>query len=651
MIPNNGFSALNKIDNRELLNKISALTTNISKTETNTNTNDVNNIIGNILQNNDNHKVEDLLNSIEVGKARLQRYDVYDEIIKSVPLVKKIVKTYTTNILIKNPLNHKMYTMTKETSESDDPEVSWNQKFIKHCCSHFNIFKMLRTLIVPQYLKYGNFFVEVINIKKTLGQIDVKSMDSILLESDRLVKSDTFSNYDTNLAYSLLAESFLIDDIDSSIYHESTESKVDESTKNLDLTDIIIRYHLPRKIVKLATDSGHVFGYVEVISNKSANSGLQSLTNLVDRVKSSSGMRNNDESQQQIISKLTNHVLSLILKSSSNSSTDVSKKIAALSDDAYSVFSQLFLQSGLFTKTTQNKSMSSQFKVRFISSDNMVDFSNISSEYFPYGESVIDNLILPGKLYMLSQLSNIINKLSKSALVRTWKIDVGQLQMQTSQVQKLKRELYNTRITVDDLSSIKSIPKILSDYKDIFLINKNGRSAVDASVEAHGDPSIKVQDLEDSRRELIAISGIPAPYLGYNDVVELREQLVHANISFATDIIDFQEAISDNINELIRIIAHEKGLEVDPTQYFKIKLIPPTVLILQTIESTISSVSSIVGSLKSMGLDDNIDSFDLLEQYVPYVDWDKFKSKLTKQKTIKKIETDLQGDAGNGDRY
>lgn len=36
--------------------------------------------------------------------------------------------------------------------------------------------------------------------------------------------------------------------------------------------------------------------------------------------------------------------------------------------------------------------------------------------------------------------------------------------MQSGMIQKLKRELYNTRITLDDLSSFKSIPKILSDY-------------------------------------------------------------------------------------------------------------------------------------------------------------------------------------------
>ena len=61
----------------------------------------------------------------------------------------------------------------------------------------------------------------------------------------------------------------------------------------------------------------------------------------------------------------------------------------------------------------------------------------------------------------------------------------------------------------------------------MFVLTRQGQRPIDVEVTSHGDPSIKVADLEDSRREIIALSGIPAPYLGYMDVVELREQLVH----------------------------------------------------------------------------------------------------------------------------
>lgn len=89
--------------------------------------------------------------------------------------------------------------------------------------------------------------------------------------------------------------------------------------------------------------------------------------------------------------------------------------------------------------------------------------------------------------------------------------DTGSTLMHTDLIQKLKRELYNSRVTLDDLSSFKSIPKIMSDYKDMFILSKAGQKFVDVDVKSFGDTSIKVADLEDARRELIALSGIPAP--------------------------------------------------------------------------------------------------------------------------------------------
>lgn len=62
--------------------------------------------------------------------------------------------------------------------------------------------------------------------------------------------------------------------------------------------------------------------------------------------------------------------------------------------------------------------------------------------------------------------------------------------------------------------SFKSMPKLLSDFKDFVAYRKGGVSYLDMEVQSLGDSSVKIQDLEDARKELIALSGIPAPYLG-----------------------------------------------------------------------------------------------------------------------------------------
>jgi hypothetical protein len=217
--------------------------------------------------------------------------------------------------------------------------------------------------------------------------------------------------------------------------------------------------------------------------------------------------------------------------------------------------------------------------------------------------------------------------------------------------QMVKRELYNTRVTLEDLASFKSIPKILSDFKDMFAIVKDGKKPVDVEIQQIGDASIKVADLEDSRREIISLSGVPAPYLGYMDTVELREQLVHSNVSFSTEIVDIQETITSAFNKVIDIIAEIKEEQFRPSDYAKFTLIPPVVLILQLIEMTMSSVGNIAGVFSNMQLP--TDPYFFLKSYVPHVDWDKFKLKskeyasenATKQEITSRIQQKQQEDA------
>jgi hypothetical protein len=305
-------------------------------------------------------------------------------------------------------------------------------------------------------------------------------------------------------------------------------------------------------------------------------------------------------------------------------------------EDVYYFVKRIFIEQGIDNKINKINPI----KVRFISPTKMVSFSSPSNEHYPYGESVVENLILPCKLFMLSQLSNSITKLSRASLIRKWKVDVGGTQMQRPLIEKLKRELYNTRVTLNDLSSLKNIPKILSDFKDMFILTKQGQTPVDVEIESHGDPSIKVADLEDARKEIITLSGIPPQYLNSAETFELREQLVQTNVSFAITISDLQEEINESLNKLIDIISEMNGLEYKPTEYINVSLIPPSALILQLLETTLSSVGNIVNTFQQMNI--NVDPFYFLEQYVPHIDFDSFKLANEVSEDFKNVETEIE---------
>jgi len=176
-------------------------------------------------------------------------------------------------------------------------------------------------------------------------------------------------------------------------------------------------------------------------------------------------------------------------------------------------------------------------------------------------------------------------------------------------------------------------------FKDMFVLSKGGQKAIDVEVASHGDPTIRVADLEDSRREIMSLSGVPPAYLGYADVIELREQLVHTNVAFATEISDLQECISAGLTKFLDIVAKNKGIGYVPSQYVSIQLIPPIVLMVQLIEMTLSSIGNMTSAFQSMQIP--FDPYFLLEKYIPYIDWESFKERATIYKTDMDTEADL----------
>ncbi len=170
---------------------------------------------------------------------------------------------------------------------------------------------------------------------------------------------------------------------------------------------------------------------------------------------------------------------------------------------------------------------------------------------------------------------------------------------------------------------------------------------MDVEVQSMGDSSIRIQDLEDARKEIIALSGIPAPYLGYQEVIELREQLVHSNLTFAQEIIDIQEGITKTLTQLVDFIGQKVDFQIKPSDYIETTLIPPVVLMLQLIELTMGSASNITSTFQNLQIP--FDPFYFLEKYVPFINWDEFKADSEKTSQIQALTSQLgQQQQGGG---
>lgn len=475
-----------------------------SKTGDNSNDDVTGKIVKSFLDNASSNEVDKLFENVGVPSQRLSRYSTYDEINKAVPIIRRILKVYIANVLPKNPVDGKCVIYRESTQESDEStEYAEKKKKAKLFAQEvmedqYELIEKYKRFVLPRKLLYGDCFVEVVDLGKDIQKVDLnkssvlltegqeeyshpktqtqvlKEIDDLTAEINRLPKSN--GNFGTSLDFVLSKFADLITDSEDFAHtlerlqlEKEKEKDVDEKRirKNLGAASVLIKVHKPHNILVLDTKYGSRVGYLEILSDKNDTSNLGLSKNFSAAIsKITSAGKLNEVPEEKMVNKLIYHVIKKIVSKTkvvgTGSMNDVDALVKSLDEDVYAFIKRMFIEQGIY-----NKSMSiTPMKVRFISPDRMVQFSNPSVDYTPYGESIVESLILPCKLYMLAQLANSITKLSRASLIRKWNIDVGSSQMHSQLIQKLKRELYNTKVTLEDLSNFKSIPKILSDFKD-----------------------------------------------------------------------------------------------------------------------------------------------------------------------------------------
>lgn len=585
------------------------------------------------------NEFEQLFSDVTVPSDRLLRYSTYDEIYKSIALTKRVISVYTANILSKNPVNNKtlIYKDSNEFEVVDENKQKRAREFCKDVVDRFNLVTRLKKTIVPNRLCYGDYFVEVVNIDEATRNTkwdSINTMSHVMTECENIQNEcinygkddlDRYLDRASNLLFEYEDVDPELEGIISDIVADEVDDVVDigDDDGKYDLANVLLKYHKPHNIVILETKYGTQLGFLEVQRSESAihSNSISSMVQKITNVNSHSSRDNSSKN----VDKIIKYVISKIIGKTKNkkyASSDVQSVMSSLDPDVFKFIKRMVVEQGYERKSFNVKPI----RVRFIPPKNMVHFSNPgSADYAPFSSSVLDPMVLTGKLYMLAQLSNTVTKLSRASLIRKWTIDTGPTKMTGNSLNKLKREIYNTRVTLNDLGSFKSMSKVLSDFRDVFAVSHNGRTPVDFSIENTGDPNVKTADLQDLRQELVSLSGIPSPYLGLQDTVQLSEQLSHINQSFAVEISDQQENDVTSINDLIYKVSNASKLGFDPTEYTSISLTPPIVLVLQLIESTLQSVGNIAGIFGNLQIP--VDPYYLLQQYVPQIDWEVFKQK------------------------
>lgn len=389
--------------------------------------------VNSFMENSPKEEVDRLLQSVTVARDRIERYNIYDEAYRYVPVIKRMIKVYIANILQKNPITGKCLLVreSNEIASEKKSEVEVIEKakdFANTCIKTFDLILKLRSKIMPMDLVYGDCFFEVVDInaeaKKqdsatnlsviTLFESELKNIGNELEQLSHR-KNNGYNNQADNLIQKL--SKYLVEIAETPILREEKQEKNKEN-KISSFDDVLVKIHRPHNIIILQTDYGSTLGFLEVAKDDTPQvyNLTQSLSTLVGRVTSILGR--DVASQENVTDRLVRYVVKQALEKAgkhvTNQGESIDDLLKGLDPQVYSFIKRLIVEQGLSQKAMQLN----RIKVRFIPTSRMISFSMLSSEYDPYGGSFIDPLTFHCKLYIISQLANIILKLSRAAPVR-----------------------------------------------------------------------------------------------------------------------------------------------------------------------------------------------------------------------------------------
>ena len=147
-----------------------------------------------------------LLDRLTVQADRASRYKTYEEIYSTVPIIKKMMDVWLSNLMQKNPVSGRSLIVkdSEELDELSSDESFENKKeaarvFVDEVLDYFGFIDKLKYRILPTQTMYGDAFIELINLKSFSMYDDDGNIDDMFL-GESSTSSKTISKKKPNSA-------------------------------------------------------------------------------------------------------------------------------------------------------------------------------------------------------------------------------------------------------------------------------------------------------------------------------------------------------------------------------------------------------------------------------------------------------------------
>ena len=498
---------------------------------------------------------------------------------------------------------------------------------------YFKIEEIVKDKLTYSLLKYGDSFVELVNLEDVsvdsrlvINQLEILHENKTVLfedysltpsqQADLLLKRAT--EYQNTVT---INEQFDTLFNDKNLTRETKDEieNIDENILGLDYTklkDIYINV-LNEEQIHILEHDGELIGYL-VIDTLNDNFVNKSRTNI-----------NATETKTFVDKMLADIVGSYIQRKNFGKTVDES------------VYNNKNLKIALYKKILENQSI----KVRIVSPENIIRLSARVNKYYPYGTGVLDNALKPANNELLSNSATLIGKIARTPILRNWNMEIGSRKNESNNVQKFKNNMANRNVSYDDLFNLKTRSRLISAYEDVVTITKQGKRYLDLEQIEFPRMADTTNIDENLKQKTIEALDVPSSYLGIGDNVQLREEIVATNVIFANEIDKYQTLIEDFvlklINKIFLMITSDKNVSINKVVRFELN--HPIILKVQAYEQVINSISSMSQTIKQSNID--IDPILFFKSETPHIDWDN----LITESKISKMKNQLVGNVADTD--
>ena len=544
--------------------------------------------------------------SFSFEQERLARYALYTSIYKRIPFCKRAIKVIVANILSPDTVTKNTVDIVKcedvKTDEISLETIDIVLENFRILARQIQLEKLIRRHVTEALYKGDSFIV--INVHNVKRSRFTESQNNVITEVE-VIEPD----------YDVIQEeveestaNVLLKDLPG---YQSNQQPESRRNTTFDLSAISIESVSPERVVSVTIDD-ICLGYL-VISKRS-------LVQLVSK----SYKPLEHEYRLNIAAKIVNKLAAL-----QNLDDDIKQQ---LQNDLAVVLERLKQESKL--------------EVRYYPPDFVQHIKVESPEYEPYGESVFSGLELDAKILLALKTALAIHRINSSTDRRVVAIEIGLPRNASNAINEFKNVMRKRKVTLDSIGTLDAIPSVIGTFETIYLPMKDGRRFIEFDrLDNLADVTTKVEEIKNIRDSIVAGTGVPPLFLGI-DEIEKKATASHQNILFTRDIVDYQQMFTQQFNEFLRKLYQLVITSKDDVRYFEyvtIQFPPPKNLQIEMTAELVGSISSMISSLKDLGLPVEYLAREFLSNLL---DWDKIEEYKQKQQMEKPGQEEETGGVG-----